>query len=1191
MPDPSAPPPLPSNDPVDIAARTAVAEGDATPQSWQNVGGVVYNRMQKSGRSAAQIVSEPNAFESYARGTLQSVDPNSPAYKSARAAVAPVFSGDVAVPYDSFYAPKLQASLGRGKPAFDDGTGHPIGSQLFFSGKYGGAPSGPTLPPQSDLDAAFGVQRGAPTPAPAQPSQAATTADAPSASLPPQADLDKAFHVNIPSSGAPGGGVHMGNSGQLHWDAAAGVTRLDDGTVYAVGNALDPKAISGAEADSDSRRQLNSSIGPDADIRDPEKVAAWNAAHPHMQQTYWAADDDPATVNAWLAAHPDDVSNQMARARTAAQAQIAKVPGWGPGFYNGVNAVEMGKAPLLSGAFGALQTGAQNALAGVGIGKAAPYTAGQAFTATRDATQGMVDQFQQQHPYVSTAENIAGMALSPEARLLGMGTAGLATRGLPALAESGGGRLAARALGNAAVGADYGASVGASHGESGGQIARDAATSGALAVPLGAAGEGLGAAARPVVGNLPGVLPRLVTGTVGAAAGAGYGATFGGGGKNIAQDAMLGGALGAGAGPRGALDAEPTPQNYATALDMVAKGATPEQLESSTLPTVAEAHPNGPALIKTAGAHGGGAPDQLAQSVAERQSPAAVSGRVAEAAPGVGGIAASDLPSKVADIAQAEQGRIQAARANIPTDVQGAVQDATGVHPAMAQANINDQVDTLKNTVAKPLWDKVDESAPTYTPEIAQLMAEPRVRAAVNFAKNYIGSGSLVDNPDIPKTSDGRQNVSAADYQDWLKTGNQQTDNLLNTGARPLQVPTAKTLIEAQRHLAGSVTRNPITGAVEPGAENQYNQMWSGKLNDAIKAAVPGLNEAKAASGDYLSAGDAYRSGLNLSASGRGAESDYDFGQRFPALTPGEQAATKNGYLADMYRQMQNSPNFNPDTFRTPFHQAVQETMFGAPARDQIQGQLDQASELRANTQLKGPYQKAIAATQSMFAPGVGKSEGALKPFADQHAAADPGVQKTMAASYLSTALQGLDSGKIKPADLMTPFHKAAQTTLLGVEGAAKLQDALSHEVDLEQSAKTITKAVQGSTPKPQQDHGGIAQGAVIGAVEGRGNPASIAHGALAGAGIKGAAGVIGSLANGSTTPGVRNALGEIINQDPQTTAAQIRARLEQRKSVPLSGSTMLDQIALAANRGAAVTGGHAAANALSGAFAPQPQR
>ena len=103
MPDPSAPPPLPSNDPVDIAARTAVAEGDATPQSWQNVGGVVYNRMQKSGRSAAQIVSEPNAFESYARGTLQSVDPNSPAYKSARAAVAPVFSGDVAVPYDSFY--------------------------------------------------------------------------------------------------------------------------------------------------------------------------------------------------------------------------------------------------------------------------------------------------------------------------------------------------------------------------------------------------------------------------------------------------------------------------------------------------------------------------------------------------------------------------------------------------------------------------------------------------------------------------------------------------------------------------------------------------------------------------------------------------------------------------------------------------------------------------------------------------------------------------------------------------------------------------------------------------------------------------------------------------------------------------------------------------------------------------------
>lgn len=133
--------PLAGND-DELIARAALAEGDHTPDSWRAVAGVVRNRMAKTGKTAAQVLSEPNQFEAYSNGSIQGVDINSPAFKSALGVAQGVKPGDV--PYDSFYSPSIVAARGHGTPPFDPTTGVKIGTQLFGTGSpnyaYGQAP-------------------------------------------------------------------------------------------------------------------------------------------------------------------------------------------------------------------------------------------------------------------------------------------------------------------------------------------------------------------------------------------------------------------------------------------------------------------------------------------------------------------------------------------------------------------------------------------------------------------------------------------------------------------------------------------------------------------------------------------------------------------------------------------------------------------------------------------------------------------------------------------------------------------------------------------------------------------------------------------------------------------------------------------------------------------------------------------
>lgn len=167
MPAPTAQPaphtpalPVWSSDDNAAIARAALAEGDATPESWRSVAGVIRNRMAATGQNAYGVISAPNQFEAFGNGHIAGIDPSSPQYQAALAAVTGVKAGDV--PYNAFYSPGIVAARGHGTPPFDPKSGTMVGSQLFgVAGSVGQPmPAGLTADEQRQWEA---LQPQAPT--------------------------------------------------------------------------------------------------------------------------------------------------------------------------------------------------------------------------------------------------------------------------------------------------------------------------------------------------------------------------------------------------------------------------------------------------------------------------------------------------------------------------------------------------------------------------------------------------------------------------------------------------------------------------------------------------------------------------------------------------------------------------------------------------------------------------------------------------------------------------------------------------------------------------------------------------------------------------------------------------------------------------------------------------------------------
>lgn len=139
--------PAPTYDPIDAAVRTIYGETlpGATKEERQAVAAVIANRAAASGKPFNEVVLEPKQFEPWgdpvARKRIDALKPDSPEYQMILADVGDILAGK-ANPYPGlthFYAPDAQASRGRAKPDWDDGTGTRIGSSLFFA--KGGEPA------------------------------------------------------------------------------------------------------------------------------------------------------------------------------------------------------------------------------------------------------------------------------------------------------------------------------------------------------------------------------------------------------------------------------------------------------------------------------------------------------------------------------------------------------------------------------------------------------------------------------------------------------------------------------------------------------------------------------------------------------------------------------------------------------------------------------------------------------------------------------------------------------------------------------------------------------------------------------------------------------------------------------------------------------------------------------------------
>ncbi|MBC9176760.1 phage tail length tape measure family protein [Pseudoroseomonas ludipueritiae] len=123
----------------DVAARILYGEaGGQGDQGLAAAAAVIVNRARLTGQSPDQVVMAPGQFEPWGntatRDRLMAMSPAQ--YEQAARILAGVMSGQVADPTGGathFYAPGLQSSLGRNRPAWAEGDGVRIGDQVFYA--------------------------------------------------------------------------------------------------------------------------------------------------------------------------------------------------------------------------------------------------------------------------------------------------------------------------------------------------------------------------------------------------------------------------------------------------------------------------------------------------------------------------------------------------------------------------------------------------------------------------------------------------------------------------------------------------------------------------------------------------------------------------------------------------------------------------------------------------------------------------------------------------------------------------------------------------------------------------------------------------------------------------------------------------------------------------------------------------
>lgn len=574
-----------------------------------------------------------------------------------------------------------------------------------------------------------------------------------------------------------------------------------------------------------------------------------------------------------------------------------------------LNSVALGALPMFSGGIAAAETYGKNALSHIGIGSPAGYEPGEAYEAEKQNVQGALDAYASKHPGLSTVANIAGIATSLPAHLMERGVSEVAGRIAPKLAASAVGRGATRVAGTAAAAGAYGTNSALAHDEPVGSALGQGAETALLSVPFGAVGEAVG----PAVSALKSPVAKAIVPTVANSA---LGATGGYmmGGQKGAEGGALAGALMGHMSLKASPEGAPTAQDRQVALDVLAKG-TPST-EGVAPHTV------------TADALSRAAPEHTTLEALGDQGASAYK-KAVQANPGVKDTVDAALEAR----ADAKPQRL----------VQS-LSEATGIDPSTAQMDAEARTEAARNGPAKEAYSKAITGKGVWTPELAQLAAEPEVRSALNTARRLIGTESLTPNPvaDAGRVPDRMtaqelrsrvqsQNgslgdeVTNSDLLKWMQSGGAGYSAAPD---QPSHIPTDATWDLAKKMLDKSVTRDAF-GKPEATPENVLRQKWSKELAGATGEAIPGLKDARAISGEYLSNDTAYRNAPSLGAGSKNAETEAAFNKRWDKLSEPERDSTRAGTLADLYRQIASKDYSSNGVLNSTRDQGILKTLFG----------------------------------------------------------------------------------------------------------------------------------------------------------------------------------------------------------------------------------------------------------------------
>lgn len=1003
-------------------------------------------------------------------------------------------------------------------------------TQAYVQKVMGGATPAPKTPPTSELDAIFGVSRGQPAGSPsAGPTPAPQAASQPSVSV---ADLDSAFGIQR-AQAAP---------------------------------AALPVSVAQAAANKDAQAGIQKS----------------------------------AAIAPWLAGS----------GKTATGIQAV------------TNSALLSAAPLLAGGEAALNNVGQGALSAVGLAPKPTYGPGEAFTANRDAYHGMLTQQGQAHPVVSALGNVGGIIASGPADLIDQGIVRGVEHFAPQAGKTLAGRIATKGAGAAAVGGVYGTNQGLSEGQSLPDALKTGGETAALTAPFGVLGGAVGEVA-PHIPAFP--MRRAVLPVAGAATGALVGANTNGGGlPNIAQDAALGALLGRSAGGRGITEAAPTVADRNAALDIAAKAVPPDG--STALPhTVAAdaveqglAQTGAPTTAQALGQTGVDLTGKVAavKPTAVEPLQTTVNSHVAEAPARVlGGFqeatgidpTTADLRARgaIQDAAQSPEGTaalasdIQerqqpaAVRDRVVSDIQG----ATKIDPATAQMSAEDQAEAARSGPIREAYDAAITGRGVWTPELSEFVnANPQVAQAIRLAQADITAKgrypAQVENPSaqVPRyTENGQAHFNATDLKNLTPD---QADRLFNQGdlnavptdtSQPAHIPTDAVLDRAKRYIDRNYdATNPLSRDVARSLGAQYRAIL-----DKPNALGEPYAKARGLAGDTISAEEARDASPTLGASGANAETAAAHGKRFAAMSPGDQTADRAGTLAKLYQGL--DARGLGSGVGSPRDQAILSTQHGPEAAQHIMDSLARERANAAERPAPGLEQVLDRRLREGEAAAAGTLSGpSLASFKADFAKMSPREQDMVRQGVAARINRLAEANKLSAEKLLNnPAQLEVIRTVFGDAAAGKFIGALRKEVALAKSAGDIAK-VKG---KPPAQHEGVATGVGLSILEHGANPRAIAEGAALGLGMRSARNAFDSLRSGGMNPRVASALGDILEQHPSITATQLRQRASERRSVPLSDSTLKGVLAEHALRGIAVGAGQGTRHALSGLFGPDREQ